>query len=102
GAADGDTATGQGAIVYDRPETDVKLTAVLNFARELTLHQAGTLPAGVSTRFRFAYVQDYRAALVATRAQTARTAFLNTVSVTKSGKGTVTSTPGGIACGKTC
>ena len=102
GAADGDTATGQGAIVYDRPVTDVKLTAVLNFASELTLHQAGTLPAGGSTRFRFAYVQDYRAALVATRAQTARTAFLNTVSVTKSGKGTVTSTPGGIACGKTC
>jgi hypothetical protein len=102
GAADGDTATGQGAIVYDRPVTDVKLTAVFNFASELTLHQAGRIPAGGSTRFRFAYVQDYQAALVATRARTAGTAFLNTVSVTKSGKGTVASRPGGIACGKTC
>ena len=102
GVADGDMSTGQGAIVYDRPVTEAKFTAVVNFASELTLHQAGTIPAGGSTRFRFAYVQDYQSALVATRAQAARTAFLNTVSVTKSGKGKVTSAPGGIACGRTC
>lgn len=101
-AADSDTATGQGAIVYDRPVTEAKFTAVRGFASELTLHQAGTIPAGGSTRFSFAYVQDYQAALVASRAQAARTAFLNTVSVAKSGNGKVTSTPGGIACGKTC
>jgi hypothetical protein len=102
GAADGDAATGQGAIVYDRPVTEAKVTAVVNFASELTLHQTGTIPAGGSTRFRFAYVQDYQASLVATRAKTAGSAFLNTVSVTKSGKGVVRSTPSGIACGKTC
>ena len=101
-AADGDTSTGQGAIVYDRPVAEAKVTAVLNFASELTLHQTGTVPAAGSTRFRFAYVQDYRAALVGTRVDAARAAFLNTISVTKSGKGRVTSTPRGIACGKTC
>ena len=49
-----------------------------------------------------AYIQDYKAALVATRAQAASTLFLNTITVTKTGKGTVTSSPAGIACGKTC
>ena len=102
GAADGDTATGQGAIVYDRPVTEAKVTAVVNFASELTLHQTGTIPAGGSTRFRFAYVQDYQSTLVATRAKAAGKAFLNAISVTKAGKGTVTSKPRGIACGKTC
>jgi List-Bact-rpt repeat protein/PASTA domain-containing protein len=102
GAADGDMSTGQGAIVFDRPVTEAKVTAVLNFASELTLHQTGTVPAGGSTRFRFAYVQDYEAALVAARVEAVGDAFLNTVAVTKSGKGTVTSTPGGIACGKSC
>jgi hypothetical protein len=102
GAADGDMTTGQGAIVYDRPVTEAKVTAVVNFASELTLHQTGTIPAGGSTRFRFAYVQDYRASLVTTRTKSAGNAFLNTVAVSKSGKGKVTSTPGGISCGKSC
>ena len=69
GAADGDTGTGQGAIVYDRPATAAKFTSVTTFGSEFTLHQAGKVPAGGSTRFRFAYVQDYQAALVGTRAQ---------------------------------
>ena len=62
------------------------------------------MPAGGSTRFRFAYVHDYQAALVATRATTARKLFLNKIAVSKSGKGKgkVTSSPRGIACGKTC
>ena len=104
GAADGSTGTGQGAIVYDRPATAAKFTSVTTLGSRFTLHQAGKVPAGGSTRFRFAYVQDYRAALVATRAQTARTLFLNKLTVSKSGKGTgkVTSSPRGIACGKTC
>jgi hypothetical protein len=102
GAADGDTSTGQGAIVYDRPVTAAKFTAVFNFASEMTLHQAGKVPAGGSTRFRFAYAQDFTAAVVASQAKTARTAFLNQVTVKKSGKGKVTSSPRGIACGKTC
>jgi hypothetical protein len=104
GAADGDTATGQGAIVYDRPATGAKFTRVTTVDSEFTLHQTGTVPAGGSTRFRFAYVQDYKAALVGTRAKTAGVLFLNKITVSKAGKGSgrVTSIPRGIACGKTC
>ena len=104
GAADGDTSTGQGAIVYDRPATGATFTNVLSSYGEFTLHQAGSVPAGGSTRFRFAYAQDYHAATVASLATTASTSFLNNVAVTRSGKGKgkVTSSPGGIACGKVC
>ena len=102
GVPDGDTGTGQGAIVYDRPATAAKFTAVTNFGSEFTLHQAGDVPAGGSTRFRFAFVHDYQAALVGTRAKAASTIFLNRITVAKAGKGTVTSSPAGIACGKTC
>jgi hypothetical protein len=104
GAVDGDFTTGQGAIVYDRPAGAVTFTSVAGSASELTLHQTGTVPAGGSTRFRFAYVQDRQAATVASLAQAASTAFLNTIAVTKSGKGTgkVKSSPGGILCGKVC
>ncbi len=104
GAADGDTSTGQGAIVYDRPATGATFTNVGVSYSRFTLHQTGSVPAGGSTRFQFAYVQDYHAATVASLATTASTAFLNDIAVTRSGKGkgTVTSSPGGIACGKTC
>lgn len=104
GAADGDTATGQGAIVYDRPATAATFTRSTPLTSEFTLHETGSVPAGGSTRFRFAYVQDYEAATVASLAQTAHTAFLNTVSVSKSGrgKGKIASSPGGISCGKVC
>jgi hypothetical protein len=102
GAADGDMATGQGAIVYDRPATAAKFTRVTTVDGEFTLHQTGDVPAGGSTRFRFAYVQDYQAALVETRAQAASILFLNKITISKAGKGTVTSSPSGIACGKTC
>jgi PASTA domain/Divergent InlB B-repeat domain len=104
GAADGDTSTGQGAIVYDRPATAAKFTFVQKVAGTFTLHQTGNVPVGGSTRFRFAYVQDYKAANVASFAKTARTAFLNTIAVTKSGKGTgkITSSPRGVSCGKAC
>jgi hypothetical protein len=66
------------------------------------LHQAGKVPAGGSTRFRFAYVQDYQANLVGTRAKAASALFLNQIALSKAGKGTVTSSPAGITCGKTC
>jgi hypothetical protein len=104
GAADGATGTGQGAIVYDRPATAATFTSVTAVDNEFTLHQVGKVRAGGSTRFRFAYVQDYQAALVATRAKTARSLFRNRITVSKSGrgKGKVTSAPGGIACGKAC
>lgn len=104
GAADGDTGTGQGAIVYDRPATEAAFDFISNAFNEFTLHQSVTVPAAGTTRLRFAYVQDFHAANVASLAQTATTAFLNTIAVSRSGagKGTVTSAPGGIACGTTC
>jgi hypothetical protein len=104
GAADGDTATGQGAIVYNRPITAANFTYMDTNSNELTLHQTGTVPAGGSTSYRWAFIQDYKAANVTADAQAATTAFLNTIAVSKSGKGkgTVSSAPGGIACGKTC
>jgi len=104
GAADGSMATGQGAIVYDRPAAAAKFTAVTAVDSRFTLHQSGKVPAGGSTRFRFAYVQDYQAALVATRAKAARSVFRSTLTVSKSGrgKGKATSSPTGIACGKAC
>lgn len=104
GAPDGDTATGQGAIVYDRPATAATFTFVQSFDSEFTLHQTGTVPAAGSTRFRLAYVQDYQSANVASLAQEASSAFLEQLAVSRSGggKGTVTSSPDGIACGKAC
>lgn len=104
GAADGAMSTGQGAIVFDRPASQAKFTYVQPTRSAFTLHQTGTVPAGGSTRFRFAYVQDYHAATVASLAQTARAAFLSPVTVGRSGKGKgkVTSSPRGISCGKAC
>lgn len=104
GAADGEMSTGQGAIVFDRPASQAKFTYVQPTRSAFTLHQTGTVPAGASTRFRFAYVQDYHAGTIASLAQTARAAFLNLVAVARSGKGRgkVTSSPRGISCGKAC
>jgi hypothetical protein len=104
GAADGDTGTGQGAIVYNRPASAATFTLVQSFQSELTLHQTGTVPAEGSTTFHSAYVQDFSAAGVASLAKAAAKTFLNTILVTKSGggKGKVTSSPGGIACGNAC
>jgi hypothetical protein len=101
---DGDPETGQGAIIYDRPATSADFYDVDDNVSDFTLHQAGTVPAGGSARFRFAYVQDYLAANVASLAQTATTAFLNTLTVSKAGagSGTVTSSVGAINCGSTC
>jgi len=104
GANDGDPTTGQGAIVYDRPATAATFTGVNSLSNNFVLHQTGTVPTGGSTLFRFAYVQDYVAANVASMAQTATAAFLNplTVAKTGSGSGTVTSSVAGISCGATC
>jgi hypothetical protein len=104
GAADGDMTTGQGAIVYDRPSTGANFTSVNTSDSEFTLHQTGTVPAGGSTSYRFAFIQDFLAANVKSLAQTASNAFVNTLTVSKSGNGTgtVTSSPAGISCGSTC
>jgi hypothetical protein len=79
GAADGDTATGQGAIVYDRPATKVVFNTVESYDSQFTLHQKAKVPAGGSTRFRFAYVHGYRAADVKALATAATRAFTNCV-----------------------
>ena len=104
GAADGNTGTGQGAIVYNRPAAAATFTLVRNFQSEFTLHQTGTVPAGGSTTFHSAYVQDFTAAGVTSLVKAAVKTFLNTILVTTSGKGKgkVTSSPSGIACGKSC
>jgi len=75
GAADGDTATGQGAIVYDRPANKVFFNYVSSNDSQFTLHQKARVPAGGSTRFRFAYVQGYHAAGVRALATAARHTF---------------------------
>lgn len=75
GAADGDEATGRGALVYDRPASAASFTYVLSDWEDFTLHQKATIPAHGSTRFRFAYVQGYRAADVAALAKQATTVF---------------------------
>ena len=79
GAADGDTATGQGAIVYDRPATKATFVTVGSSDSQFTLHQTGKVPAGGSTRFRFAYAQGFTAAGVAKLATLATHTFTNCV-----------------------
>lgn len=75
GAADGDPSTGQGAIVYDRPASSAAFNYVSTASSTFTLHQTGTVPAGGAATFKFAYVQDYLAANVASLTTTA----LNTI-----------------------
>lgn len=75
GAADGTTSTGQGAIVYDRPATAAKFVSVSAAYEWFSLHQKANVPANGSTRFRFAYVDDLHAAVVASLAQEATTVF---------------------------
>jgi hypothetical protein len=69
GAPDGDPTTGQGAIVYDRPASSARFTYSAATSDQFTLHQTGTVPAGGTTTYRFAYAQAYTAAEVAALAQ---------------------------------
>ncbi len=86
GAADGDTSTGQGAIVYDRPATKATFVTAGTSNSQFTLHQTGKVPAKGSTRFRFAYAQGFKAAGVAKLATTAVHAFTNCVVPKVTGK----------------
>jgi len=74
-AADGNTTTGQGAIVYDRPATAAKFIYINSTYERFTLHQTANVPAHGSIRFRFAYVDDFHAATVASLAKQATTVF---------------------------
>jgi hypothetical protein len=73
GATDGDTDTGQGAIVFDRPASPAEFSDV--DGNELEFHQSGLATPTCSPSFSFAYAQDYLAANVATLAQTALDRF---------------------------
>jgi hypothetical protein len=75
GAADGDKNTGRGALVYDRPASSAKFIVSQTSNDVFNLHQTGTVPAGGSTTFRFAYAQAYTDAEVAALAQGASSAF---------------------------
>jgi hypothetical protein len=75
GSPDGDTRTGRAAIVYDRPASGATFDYATSATNDFTLNQTGKVPANGSTRFRFAYVQDYGQANVDDLAQMATTVF---------------------------
>ena len=75
GAADGDQATGRGAMVYDRPASAAFFRATDPGYEKFTLHQKTTIPAGGSARFRFAYIAAYQSAQVTSLAKMATTVF---------------------------
>ena len=86
GAADGDTATGQGAIVYDRPATQAKFVSVANYDSQFTLQMTGKVPAKGSARFRFAFAHGFKAADVAKLATLGLHTFTNCVVPNVAGK----------------
>jgi hypothetical protein len=75
GAADGDTLTGRGAIVYDRRADKATFSYVSSNDEGFTLHQTAKVPAHGSVRFRFAYVDDFHAAKVSSFAHEAATIY---------------------------
>jgi hypothetical protein len=75
GAADGDTSTGRGAIVYDTPASNAVFTYENTSYSTFELHQKLTVPAGKSTQTRFAYVHAYKQKTVDTFAKLATRVF---------------------------
>jgi hypothetical protein len=75
GAADGDTATGRGAIVFDRPASPATFNQVETRSSNFYFHQSVAVPAGGTALVRFAYVQGYTGAEVESLAQRARSSF---------------------------
>jgi hypothetical protein len=71
GAADGDTGSGRGAIVYNRPASAATFTAISSNDEGFNLHQTATIPAKGMATFRWAYIQDFHAATVNSLAQQA-------------------------------
>lgn len=78
GAADGDATTGRGAIVYDQTAPQAEFRYVGSGKETFTLRQSVTIGGYNFARFRFAYVQGYDSAEVASLAQYAATAFKGT------------------------
>ncbi len=75
GAADGDTTTGRGAIVYDRPVTSAQFFHVHTDWAGFLAHQTAKVTGKSSAQFRFAYVQDYHQATVDKLARLASATF---------------------------
>jgi hypothetical protein len=71
GTADGDTGSGRGAIVYNRPASAATFTTVSTGDEGFNLHQTAKIPANGAVTFRWAYIQDFHAATVASLAQEA-------------------------------
>jgi hypothetical protein len=78
GAGDGNTSTGQGAIVFDRPASPATFNSV-SYDSEFYFHQTGTATAACPATFRFAYAQDYDSADVQSLAQSALNRFATPV-----------------------
>ena len=75
GAADGDTGTGRGAIVYDRPATAAEFTYVSSDYSAFLLHQTVTVPKKGSAQLRDAYVQSFAQKTVSSLAKLATLTF---------------------------
>jgi hypothetical protein len=75
GSTDGDTSTGRGAIVFDRPASPATFNRVNPSESDLYFHQTAYVPAAGSARIRFAYVQAYTQAEVDALAEQAEDAF---------------------------
>lgn len=86
GAPDGDTGTGQGAIVYDRTATDAYFRSIDPGDESFMLHQTAKVKAHGSTRFRFAYIQGYKYADVAAAAKLASAVYRGCVVPAVAGK----------------
>ena len=64
GAPDGDTATGQAAIVFDRPSSPATFNTIYFGDSDFHFHQQVAVPAAGTATVRFAYVQGYTSAEV--------------------------------------
>jgi MFS family permease len=72
---DGDTATGRGAIIFDRPASSATFNVEEGVESGFYLHQDATVPADGSTSFRYAFAQGYEQSEVEALAAKAETAF---------------------------
>lgn len=75
GAPDGDTATGQGAIVVDRAASPATFNIVDTTVSSFFFHETVNLPAGGSATVRTAYIDGYTSAEVEALAHQAEAAF---------------------------
>ncbi len=75
GAPDGDTATGQAAIVFDRPSSPATFNTIYFGDSDFHFHQQVAVPATGAATVRFAYVQGYASAEVEALAEEVERSF---------------------------